>query len=371
MAELNIVADENIPALEACFGDIGNIRRVRGRDLTRGQLAGADILLVRSVTTVNADLLTSTPVRFVGSCTIGIDHLDTAWLSRNNIGWSAAPGCNANSVVEYVFCALAALEIDWRRRSFGIVGCGNVGGLLQRRLRQLGRACAVYDPWLKDNPDTATLDQVLAQDVICLHAPLVTEGPHPSLHLLGAQQLQKIPAGAVLISAGRGAVVDNNALRDRLERGEPLTAILDVWANEPAINPELLQKVALGTPHIAGYSRDGRLAGSRMIRTALQRFLQLPLSEPVWPQSPLRRRLEIDSGKSGFAALRAALLQMYDPREDDRRLRQAGGRYPSIAQGFDQLRRDYPQRLEFSHYQLAEEIPDPQLRRQLAILGLQ
>lgn len=370
MNKLHIVADENIPDLEACFGDIGHIQRVPGRSLTSEQLDTADILLVRSVTQVNAHLLASTPIKFVGSCTIGIDHLDTTWLAQQNIGWSAAPGCNANSVVEYVFCALAALQIDWRRHSFGIIGCGNVGGLLQRRLRQLGIACLVYDPWLTDNPDVATLDEVLQQGVICLHAPLVSGGLHPSLHLLGAEQLQKIPADGILISAGRGAVVDNSALRARLERGKPLTAILDVWENEPAIDPHLLQTVALGTPHIAGYSHDGKLAGTRMIRAALNRFLQLPVSEPADQTTAERRQLEVDSGKEGFAALRSLLLQMYDPRDDDRRLRETGKFHPSMAQGFDRLRREYPQRLEFSHYQLAGEKLDSQLRSQLAILGL-
>lgn len=125
---LKIVADENIPALEQYFGDLGTLVRYPGRTLTREQLIDADILLVRSVTRVNQSLLEGTPVRFVGSCTIGTDHLDTDWMERNGIYWSAAPGCNANSVVEYVFCALAALKVDWRGRSFGIVGCGNVGG---------------------------------------------------------------------------------------------------------------------------------------------------------------------------------------------------------------------------------------------------
>ncbi|MFD2312088.1 4-phosphoerythronate dehydrogenase, partial [Microbulbifer halophilus] len=274
MTGLTIVADENIPALEDYFGDLleggGRLERVNGRTLGRDQLARADILLVRSVTPVNEDLLADTPVRFVGSCTIGTDHLDTAWLDRQGIAWSAAPGCNANSVVEYVFCALAALAIDWRGRSFGIVGCGNVGGLLQRRLRELEIPCAVYDPWLPDNPDAADLQTVLQQDVICLHAPLVKDGPHPSLHMVGAEQLAHIKDGAVLISAGRGAVVDNAALLELLQKRKRFSTVLDVWENEPAIDTRLLELVDIGTPHIAGYSMDGKLAGTRMIRDALE-----------------------------------------------------------------------------------------------------
>ncbi|MFC6635268.1 4-phosphoerythronate dehydrogenase [Microbulbifer taiwanensis] len=388
-AELTIVADENIPALEDCFGDLGTLVRLPGRDMTREQLRDADILLVRSVTRVNEALLAGTPVRFVGSCTIGTDHLDTGWLERQGIHWSAAPGCNANSVVEYVFSALAALNHDWNGRRFGIVGCGNVGGLLQKRLRALDIPCAVYDPWLPDNPDAADLDRVLQQDVICLHAPLVKGGPHPSLHMLGAEQLARIKDGAVLISAGRGAVVDNRALLELLRRGRQFTTVLDVWENEPDIDTELLELVDIGTPHIAGYSLDGKLAGTRMIREALDKSglgvavgavgrpsaggrdqCQLPwrdLSRP--PAAP--GRAAPTGVSSGFAAMAALLLQIYDPRKDDQRLRVAAEGELPMARAFDQLRRDYPERLEFSHYRIDGAVLTELQRSQLKILGLE
>jgi len=369
---MNIVADENIPGLDTWFADLGSITRVPGRNLSRAQLAEADILLVRSVTEVNEALLEGTPVRFVGSCTIGTDHLDTAWLERQGIAWSAAPGCNANSVVEYVFCTLAALDIDWRDRRFGIVGCGNVGGTLQRRLRALGIPCKIYDPWLTDNPDAADLATVLQQDVICLHAPLVKGGEHPSHHMIDAKALAAIRPGAVLISAGRGAVVDNAALLSLLEQSAPFTCVLDVWENEPDINLDLLAKVDLGSPHIAGYSHDGKLAGTRLVREALNRALSLPQanigSEPV--EAPRA----IATSESGFAAIRALLLQMYDPRADDQRLRAAAGQAREGAQtmaiAFDQLRKQYPRRLEFSHYRLEAPQLDAATRQQLDILGL-
>ncbi|WP_193165285.1 4-phosphoerythronate dehydrogenase, partial [Microbulbifer hainanensis] len=321
---MTIVADENIPALEDYFGDLGTLIRVPGRDLRREQVAEADVLLVRSVTRVDESLLAGTPVRFVGSCTIGTDHLDTAWLDRSGIAWSAAPGCNANSVAEYVFCALAALGCDWRQRSFGIVGCGNVGGLLQQRLHALGVECAVYDPWLPDNPDAATLDRVLGQDVVCLHAPLVKGGPHPSLHMIGRAQLEKIKGGAVLISAGRGAVIDNSALLTLLREGRRVTTVLDVWENEPDIDTALLQLVDIGTPHIAGYSLDGKLAGTRMIRAALSKALSLPDVSDIdrdGAASTRRALAPAAAAPDEFAAMAELLLQIYDPRADDRRLR--------------------------------------------------
>ncbi|WP_250463228.1 4-phosphoerythronate dehydrogenase [Microbulbifer litoralis] len=371
---LTIVADENIPALEEYFGDLGEIQRVNGRSLGREQLLRADILLVRSVTTVDESLLAGTPVRFVGSCTIGTDHLDTAWLERQDITWSAAPGCNANSVVEYVFCALASLGADWRGRSFGIVGCGNVGGLLQRRLRELGIPCAVYDPWLPDNPDAADLQRVLQQDVICLHAPLVKGGPHPSLHMIGAEQLAHIKDGAVLISAGRGAVIDNAALLELLRKGKHFTTVLDVWENEPDIDTALLELVDIGTPHIAGYSLDGKLSGTRMIREALENAqivsAPLPSEERAGEKGSRGKTRLVPGAPGGFAAMADLLLQIYDPRNDDRRLRNAVAGEIPMAQSFDRLRRDYPQRLEFCHFSIAGNALDAAGRRQLAILGL-
>ncbi|PCO04149.1 DUF3410 domain-containing protein [Microbulbifer flavimaris] len=356
--------------------------------MTREQLLDADVLLVRSVTPVDRELLEGTPVAFVGSCTIGTDHLDTTWLDRQGIPWSAAPGCNANSVVEYVFCALAALGRDWRGQRFGIVGCGNVGGLLQRRLHGLGIECRVYDPWLQGNADLATLDEVMAQDVVCLHAPLVKDGPHPSLHMVDAEHLAAMKEGAVLISAGRGAVVDNSTLLALLERGKPLTTVLDVWENEPEINTALLAKVDIGTPHIAGYSHDGKLAGTRMVREALSSALGLPtISEDAEVKGEIREELGREFGaetqlrtlapsragkdlKSDFDLMADLLLQMYDPRADDRRLRAAANAQLPLAQGFDRLRREYPRRLEFSHYRAGAAGLDTESCRQLEILGL-
>ncbi|WP_226647674.1 4-phosphoerythronate dehydrogenase [Microbulbifer variabilis] len=370
---LKIVADENIPALEQYFGDLGTLVRYPGRTLTREQLIDADILLVRSVTRVNQSLLEGTSVRFVGSCTIGTDHLDTDWMERNGIYWSAAPGCNANSVVEYVFCALAALKVDWRGRSFGIVGCGNVGGLLQKRLHALGASCAIYDPWLPDNPDFAPLEQVLGQDIVCLHAPLVKSGPFPSLHMIGEEQLTQIRDGAVLISAGRGAVVDNQALLQELQREKRFKTVLDVWEGEPGINTELLELVDLGSPHIAGYSLDGKLAGTRMIREALSNALDLAQSENIADADNRQAEAghtQIEPVNESAAPIADLLLQMYDPREDDGRLREAAQGTEPMAKAFDRLRREYPERLEFSHYRTAAQTLGEKDREELAVLGL-
>ncbi len=365
---MKLVADENIPLCEAFFGDFGDIVRLPGRQMTAAHLADADALLVRSVTRVNAGLLENTPVRFVGTCTIGTDHLDTAWLESAGITWANAPGCNANSVVEYVYAALSALDINWRERRFGIIGCGNVGGLLHRRLRAQGVDCRCYDPFLSpaDNPDLAPLEEVLAADVVCLHTPLTTDGPHPTHHLLDAAHLRLLRPGAVLLNAGRGEVIDNAALLARLREGVDLTAVLDVWEPEPEISLALLDRVALGTPHIAGYSLDGKLKGTAMIYQALCRHLGvtpgLELAQ-VAPavDDPLRRL-----GGERWSDLGKLIASVYDIRADDRRLRALAAAVrrgeADFAQGFDKLRKDYPVRREFHNYTVASVRQGPSSR---------
>jgi erythronate-4-phosphate dehydrogenase len=267
MKRWRLVADENIPFAREVFGTLGEVVTLPGRTLTRADLVAADALLVRSVTRVDGSLLVETPVTFVGTCTIGIDHLDTQWFDQNGIAWASAPGCNANSVVQYALAAMARLRPHWLSQTVGIIGCGNVGGHLHRVLRGLGVAVKCYDPWLtlSQNPDLTTLDELLSCDIICVHTPLITTGAHPTLHLLNAERLAALRPGALLISAGRGAAIDNHALKALLPHRQDLDVVLDVWEPEPLLDVELLRRVTLGTPHIAGYSYDGKINGTLQI----------------------------------------------------------------------------------------------------------
>lgn len=371
---MRIIADENIPLVEAFFADLGEVVRLPGRQMRREDLLGADALLVRSVTQVNEALLAGTGVRFVGTCTIGVDHLDRDYFDRAGIGWASAPGCNANSVVEYVYAALAHLNVDWQGQRVGIIGCGNVGGRLHRRLRAQGVECRCYDPFLSDeqSPDLTTLAEVLECDVVCCHTPLTQDGPHPSFHLLGAEQLRQLKPGAVLLNAGRGPVIDNAALLAHLESGAELRVVLDVWEPEPDISRALLARVELGSPHIAGYSYDGKMQGTYMIYQALcQHFghdgdkslerLRPQLEEP---------QLTLEAAQD-WSALQALIPQVYAIAEDDRRLRALAQRASeggeNFAEGFDLLRKRYPVRREFNNYRVrgASEA----LQRRLQALG--
>jgi len=361
MGNMKIVVDENIPLAEAFFAHLGEVVSLPGRHMRPADVVDADALIVRSVTEVNRALLDSSRVGFVGTCTIGVDHLDQAYLQSRDIAYHSAPGCNANSVVEYVFSALCALDQPWRGQTLGIIGCGNVGGHLYRRFKALGVDCRCYDPFLTptDNPDLTDLEAVLQADIVCLHTPLTKGGDFPTWHLLGEVELLSLKPGAVLLNAGRGPVIDNRALARVLTQRPDLRVVLDVWEPEPGIDLALLEKVDLGTPHIAGYSFDGKVRGTEMIYQALCRHRGI---QPQYEAKDLMPALagavlDLSAAVTGddWKAIRAAVLQAYDIRSDDANLRAAARIAEPIAQSFDRLRKNYPQRREFYNYRLARD----------------
>ena len=272
---MKIVADENIPCVAEAFASLGEVTLCPGRSMRAADVRDADILLVRSVTRVGPELLEGSRVRFVGSATIGFDHVDRDYLQERGIGFATAPGSNATSAAEYVVSALLVLAerkgFELAGRRVGIVGCGNVGSRVRDRLTALGMQCLVNDPPLKaqgGHDDYVGLDDILDADVITFHVPFTREGDWPTWHLADRAFLERLKRGAVLVNTARGAVVDNAALDALLAARDDLTVVLDVWEGEPAISEALLQKVDIGTPHIAGYSLDGKLRGTDMIYRA-------------------------------------------------------------------------------------------------------
>lgn len=372
-AELTIVADENMPALEALFGQLGRIVRHPGRTLRREDLQHADILLVRSVTRVDQALLEGTPVRFVGTATIGTDHVDLTWLERQGIGFASAPGSNADSVVEYVLSSLLHLAaeqgFDLFDKVVGIVGVGNVGRRLQQRLQAMGLQVLLCDPPRAAREgeegfvDLATLLQ--QSDIVSLHTPLVKTGHWPSLHLLNAETLALLRPNAILLNTGRGPVIDNQALLACRQQRPDLTLVLDVWEHEPEVDPRLAALCAIATPHIAGYALDGKVRGSWMLYQALCEFLGLPASvelEQVLPAAEVAA-LTLAPDAEPLTPVRL----VYDPFRDDRALRATLKLPPEERKkAFDQLRRNYPERREF--LTLAVECSGA-LDAQLAALG--
>ena len=358
-----IIADQNMPLVETYFGHLGEVKLMAGRDIDRQAIKGAEILLVRSVTEVNSDLLQGSAVRFVGSATAGTDHIDLEYLEKNNIQFAHAPGCNAEAVVQYVLSVFSCLKPEWQQSRVGIVGCGNVGGRLYQKLCSLGIECQVYDPFLTTAqiPDLVTFEKVLQCDIISLHTPLTTAGDFPTYHMFNQQVLNQLKPNSLLINAGRGAVIDNSALVQTLKQPNKPQVALDVWESEPQINTELLDLVSIATPHIAGYTNEGKIRGTTMLAEALATYLpDYSIQSTNTENDCLKVTLDA-SGKD----LNQLLLACYNVADDDQRMRktlQSG----NIAEGFDQLRKTYPQRREYSHFKVSVDSP---IYSELKLLG--
>ncbi|MCY1337118.1 Erythronate-4-phosphate dehydrogenase [compost metagenome] len=372
---MRILADENIPLVEAFFAGFGDIRRLPGRGIDRAALADAEVLLVRSVTQVDRALLQGSAVRFVGTCTIGTDHLDLDYFREAGIAWSSAPGCNARGVVDYVLGSLLALAevrgAELATRRYGVVGAGQVGGRLVEVLRGLGWDVRVCDPprQAAEGGEFVGLDEILAEcDVISLHTPLDAS----TRHLLDAGRLARLRPGAWLINASRGAVVDNAALRALLERRDDLEAVLDVWEGEPQVDVALAGRCRLATPHIAGYSLEGKLRGTAQIYQAfcahLGRTPEVQLDELM--PAPWLAEVGLEASTPVEWALATLCRAVYDPRRDDADFRRAlHGDAAARRAAFDALRKGYPVRREIDGLRVRLGGEAPALAQLVRALG--
>ena len=374
-----IVADENIPLLDAFFEGFGEIRRVPGRSIDRATVEQADVLLVRSVTNVNRALLEGSKVRFVGTCTIGTDHLDLKYFDQAGITWSSAPGCNARGVVDYVLGSLLTLAeiegVDLTQRTYGVVGAGEVGGRLVKVLLGLGWKVLVCDPprQAAEGGDFVSLEQIVAEcDVISLHTPLTKQGPQSTWHLFDEERLKRLRQGAWLINASRGPVVHNSALRNVLLEREDLQAVLDVWEGEPEVDVALAELCVLATPHIAGYSLDGKQRGTAQIYQAYCDFLGQPAQVSLSDLLPAPWLSHVTLNAQSDPAWTLAMLcrGVYDPRRDDADFRRSlVGSVTEQRAAFDRLRKNYPSRREIDGLQVRIEGDAPVLQRIVAALG--
>jgi erythronate-4-phosphate dehydrogenase len=365
--KLKIIADENIPYVNELFSEFGGVNCRPGRLLQAPDLAEADVLLVRSVTNVNAELLRQSNIDFVGTCTIGTDHCDTDYLREQRIAFASAPGCNANGVVQYVMSTLVYFDAIASSVRVGIIGCGNVGGRLHQHLKSLGFDCVCIDPFLskEQNPDLCDFDEIYSCDVICMHTPLTRDGAFPTAHMLSQSELKKLKKDALLINAGRGGCVDNDALLQHLGRADnTLRVALDVWEHEPDINGALARTIDIATPHIAGYSFEGRVTGSFMIFEALAKHLNYT---DEWIVAKLERAKNTIFGQRETIvvdSIESAVNHAYSVERDHRKLTEALDQLPRI---FDLQRKYYPKRREFSHYRVQTE--NPVLLNTLSTLG--
>ena len=350
---MKILADENIPYVRDAFGTLGEVSVLSGRAMSRGNTRDTDILLVRSITKVNDGLLAESRVKFVATATIGIDHVDTSYLESRGIGFASAQGSNSNSVAEYVTAALLTLasrgKISPCSLTLGIVGVGNVGSKVAAKARAMGFNVLQNDPPLRrktGSREFVPLDDLMEADVITLHVPLTREGQDRTFRFFDGKRMDMMKPGSILINSSRGQVVHGDALKEALSKGHLGGAVLDVWENEPSIDAELLEKADIATPHIAGYSFDGKVNGTEMIYDAACGYFGM---EKKWRKKmpePEIRDLKAESG--GFDALRNTVKAVYDIEKDDCDLKKLAG-LPEGSRGkyFDSLRRNYRRRREF------------------------
>jgi len=381
---MKIVVDENIPLADAFFSSLGTVIKKNGRSLKASDIVDADVLLVRSVTAVNEALLANTAVKFVGSATIGVDHVDTDYLKASGIAFSAAPGCNAQAVVNYVCVCLFELSdrygLSLPGLTVGIVGLGNVGSLLKLTLEALGLSVLACDPPLQSQgiQGLVSMDAVSQADIVTFHTPLITSGPYKTYHLADYAFLTSLKKDTVLINTSRGAVIDNQALKRVLAERTDLLTVLDVWENEPLLDVSLAKQVNIATPHIAGYSYDGKVKGTDMIYQSLCHYFKKPIQQSLEMLIPTSAMQTLDpqllSSKRSLTALEF-VRSVYSIMQDDADLRDTFGfEQGSRRVSFDTLRKNYRIRREFGSVNLVNvewlnTHATPQLLKTLCMLG--
>ncbi|MBI5010653.1 MAG: 4-phosphoerythronate dehydrogenase PdxB [Bacteroidia bacterium] len=348
---MKIVADDKIPFLKGVLEPFAEVIYLPGSSIKGIDLTDADALLIRTRTRCNESLLKGTKVKFIGTATIGFDHIDTGYCEHNNIKWTNAPGCNSSSVQQYIAAALLKLSkdhnLDLKKLTIGIVGAGNVGSKVEKIARSLGMSVLVNDPpreRRESKSDFVSFDTIMREaNIITLHVPLNLTGVDKTLHLFNDESFQRAVKNPWFINSSRGEVVETQAVKRALRSGLIKGAILDVWQNEPDIDPELLSEAFIATPHIAGYSTDGKANGTSMVVDALSRHFNLPLTG--WypknvppPEVPV---LEMrGTGRSDEDIVREAVMHTYDISLDDVNLRESLSTF-EIQRGEYRLRREF------------------------------
>ena len=343
---MKLMIDDAVWGFNKIFSEFGEVVTLPGREINRESLLDCDMLIVRSRTQVNQELLEGTKICFVGSTVAGLDHIDESYLSDNNIAFSSAQGCNANAVAEYVISALANLANDYcfdlSEKTLGIIGVGNVGRRLDFKAKQLGITTFLNDPPRSEREEAdgfVSIENALKADIVTFHTPLTFNGPYPTHNLLNSQNFNLITEDTILINAARGGIIDETVW----ETINTKANVIDCWENEPNINPTLQQSAYWSTPHIAGHSIDAKFMGSFMIYKELCNFMQKPLN------SEIEALINPDSMMIEEKTLHETLNSIYSFKDDVRAI--------SDISKFEDYRRNYPNRFEWHHYDTQFEIP--------------
>lgn len=352
---MKVVVDDKIPALKGVLDPYADVLYKEGKAISKEDLVDADALIVRTRTLCNKDLLEGTSVRMVATATIGTDHMDLAWLEQKGIHWCNAPGCNSGSVKQYIASVLAHLILDGTvpsETTLGIVGVGMVGSKIESLAKALGFKVLLNDPprARREGADKfCSLDYLLSNsDIVTFHTPLIRQGEDATFHLMDESKLALLKKGAVVINSSRGEVCETRAMLKGLDNGQISRLVLDVWENEPNIDSKLHNKVWIGTPHIAGYSVDGKSNGSTMTIHAIAREFGLPLQDwqPTSLPVPDYPFIHLDNNSEpAYLKAAKAILRTYDILEDDKRLRED-------PEDFEKQRGSYPVRREFHIWEI-------------------
>lgn len=356
---MKIFYDENIPYAKDFFSDFGELVPFAGRELTAEQVKDADVLLVRSITKVNAQLLQfNTTLKFVGTATIGFDHIDQEYLQQRNVVFTNAPGCNAISVAEYVLSALMVmverLGFNLMTKTIGIVGAGNTGTRLAEKLDAIGVNYLLCDPLLEKAGDSrkfCSLNDIRKCEIISLHVPITKDNEYSTFHMFDGQVLSELSTEQILINACRGEVIDNQALLQLKKHKNGPHLVLDVWENEPNVLAELIPYCQLTTAHIAGYSLEGKARGTEMLYQALSNRLNKSPNKQLGqflPKAKIEYKNQLFDNELAFVKQR--VFDVYDVRRDDKIFREQLN-----IKSFDYLRKNYPVRREFSALELSAQ----------------
>lgn len=340
---MKIVVDKFIPYVNGVFEPFAEVQYLAPADFTPEAVRCADALIVRTRTHCNAALLSGTQVRFIATATIGYDHIDADFCQKNGIKWTNAPGCNAPAVGRYVASVLCfwakKYGIDLREKTLGIVGVGHVGREVLKMAKLLGMSVLLNDPIrekAEKSSEFVSLTQLAHEaDIITFHTPLTRDGEFATYHMADAQFFADCRRKPLIINAARGGVVDENALKNALKSEQISDCAIDCWENEPRIDAELLQMAMIATPHIAGYSADGKAAATEMCVRAVSQFFGLGLDDFCVKDLPKTEPCHCQS----YDELTQTILRSYDISCDDAALRSAPNDFEKLRSEY-KLRRD-------------------------------
>jgi erythronate-4-phosphate dehydrogenase len=366
---LKILADAHIPYLAGVAEQLGEVEYLPGNLFSRETIREKDALIVRTVTHFGEEIFSGSNIKLICSATIGFDHIDTAWCDAHGVAWRTAPGCNASSVEQYVTASLLYLaqkqQFKLQEKTIGIIGVGNVGSKVGAACRKIGMKVLLNDPPREaaeeDSSIFTDIDTIMREaDIITFHTPLTTSGIYKTHHLADTVFFDHLHRKPVIINAARGGIIDNRALTTALLKGTVSGAVIDCWENEPEIDRELLELVDIATPHIAGYSADGKWTATRMSIESLNLFFALDI-QPRFQEIPAPLQPVIDlQGIALEKQLSHAVWHTYNPMTETAALKAAPA-------NFYRFRSDYPLRREYSSYRIVNA--DSSLTGILQLLG--